>query len=120
MNDAGRDGAPKPRHPLPRGLVELYGLLAVLVVLVPEWMAEGALGRWGPARQDLRLPAADGAWQQLPELRLAGMGLAELRFLAHDLRLPGYAGQGRERLTRRLLRRLQRRRQGSGSHRKAL
>ena len=27
-------------HPLPRGLVELYGLLAVLMVLVPEWIAE--------------------------------------------------------------------------------
>lgn len=109
MSGADREGAPEPRHPLPRGLVELYGLLAVLVVLIPEWMADGALGRWGAAGNGLRLPAGDGAWQQLPELRLAGMGLAELRLLAHDLRLPGYAGEGRDRLTRRLLRRLRRR-----------
>ena len=33
----------RPLHPLPRGLVELYGLLAVLIVLVPEWLAGGAL-----------------------------------------------------------------------------
>ena len=30
-------------HPLPRGLVELYGLIAVLVVLIPEWIADGTL-----------------------------------------------------------------------------
>jgi hypothetical protein len=45
-------------------------------------------------------------------MRLAAMGLAELRLLAHDLRLPGYACESREHLNRRLLRRLQRRRQG--------
>ena len=28
-------------HPLPRGLVELYGLIAVLMVLIPEWLADG-------------------------------------------------------------------------------
>ncbi|MEO1001597.1 MAG: hypothetical protein AAFX65_00625 [Cyanobacteria bacterium J06638_7] len=109
MSGSGRDRSPKPRHPLPRGLVELYGLLAVLVVLVPEWMAEGALGRWVGEANGLRLPDGRGAWQRLPELRLAGMGLAELRLLAHDLRLPGYARDGRERLTARLLRRLRRR-----------
>jgi len=42
---ANEDPSPTQRqlHPLPRGLVELYGLLAVLFVLVPEWMADGAL-----------------------------------------------------------------------------
>lgn len=98
-----------PRHPLPRGLVELYGLLAVLVVLVPEWMADGALGRWGGEHDGITLPDGEDAWQQVPELRLAGMGLAELRLLAHDLRLPAYAREGREQLQRRLLRRLRRR-----------
>ena len=34
---------PRQLHPLPKGLVELYGLMAVLFVLVPEWMAGGAL-----------------------------------------------------------------------------
>jgi hypothetical protein len=95
-----------PRHPLPRGLVELYGLLAVLVVLVPEWMADGALERWRGEQEGITLPDGEGAWQAVPELRLAGMGLAELRLLAHDLRLPAYAREGREQLQRRLLRRL--------------
>lgn len=104
--DDGRE--PRRLHPLPRGLVELYGLLAVLVVLVPEWMAEGALGSWAPGRSQDALPPASSAWQRVPELRLAGMSLAELRLLAADLGLRHYASLRRKRLSGRLLRRLKR------------
>ena len=100
---------PRQLHPLPKGLVELYGLLAVLVVLVPEWMAGGALVSFTGNRQGSDLPAASAAWQKLPELRLAGMGVAELRLLARQLRIPGYARLGRDRLTGVLIRRLKRR-----------
>jgi hypothetical protein len=31
---------PEHHHPVPSGLVRLYGLLAVLFVLLPEWMAD--------------------------------------------------------------------------------
>jgi hypothetical protein len=93
-------------HPLPKGLVELYGLLAVLFVLVPEWMAGGALLSFSGSRRGSDLPAAAAAWQKLPELRLASMGLAELRQLAHRQRIAGYAGLSRERLSRRLIQRL--------------
>ena len=94
-------------HPLPKGLVELYGLLAVLFVLVPEWMAGGALSRFGEGRQGSALPLTAGAWRRVPELRLASMNLAQLRSLARELRMAGYAGLNRERLTSRLLRRIQ-------------
>jgi hypothetical protein len=100
---------PKPQrqlHPLPRGLVELYGLLAVLFVLVPEWMADGAL----QGRRSTALPMTTTAWQRVPELRLAAMNLRDLRQLARELRLWGYAGLNREELTRCLLRRIQARR----------
>ena len=101
----------KPLHPLPRGLVELYGLLAVLVVLVPEWMTSGALLTLLARRGGAALPAPTRAWRQLPELRLASMSLAELRLLARQLRLNGYGGQAREPLTARLLRCIKRRRE---------
>lgn len=97
----------RPLHPLPRGLVELYGLLAVLFVLVPEWMADSALAGWRTGRAGSDLPVTSGAWRRIPELRLAAMSLAELRQLARSLRLPGYGGLDRERLSERLLRTIQ-------------
>ena len=100
---------PKPQrqlHPLPRGLVELYGLLAVLFVLVPEWMAGGALASLRQGREGSELPATAGAWRRVPELRLAAMNLRDLRQLARELRLHGYAGRNREQLSQQLLRRI--------------
>ena len=97
---------PRPLHPLPKGLVELYGLLAVLFVLVPEWMAGGALGSVLGNRRGAELPASSAAWQKLPELRLASLTLAELRLLARQQRIAGYASLSRDRLSARLIRRL--------------
>ena len=95
-------------HPLPRGLVELYGLIAVLVVLIPEWLAEGTLPLGSAATTD-HLPMSSRAWKTLPELRLASMNLLELRRLARQCRLFGYASDNRDRLTVRLLTRARRR-----------
>lgn len=99
--------APRQLHPLPKGLVELYGLLAVLFVLVPEWMAGGALVGFKEGRAGSQLPVTASAWRRVPELRLAAMGLAELRLLAKELRIQGYASLRRDRLTVRVLQRLQ-------------
>lgn len=104
---------PKPQrklHPLPRGLVELYGLLAVLFVLVPEWMADGALSGLRAGQGDSALPITTSAWQRVPELKLASMNLRELRQLARELRLWGYGRLNREQLSGCLLRRIQARR----------
>lgn len=104
--------SPNPKrqlHPLPKGLVELYGLLAVLFVLVPEWMADGAMLGWLRSRGPANLPPAAAAWRKLPELRLASMDLLELRCLARSCRIPGYASLSRGRLSNRLLQRLKRR-----------
>ena len=90
--------------------MEFYGLLAVLFVLVPEWMAEGALKGWPGQGEGETLPVTASAWRRQPELRLAGLNLAQLRLLARRLRLWGYAGLCRDRLTARILKRLRRRR----------
>ena len=95
-------------HPLPRGLVELYGLIAVVVVLIPEWLAEGTI-TLGNATRASDLPMRARAWRVLPELRLASMSLAELRQLACQLRMYAYASESRDALTARLLRRARRR-----------
>jgi hypothetical protein len=116
MEGAIEDDARRQLHPLPPGLVELYGLLAVLFVLVPEWMAGGALlglrlGRPG----DADLPMASSAWQRLPELRLATLSLAQLRLLARREGISGYARLEREALSQRLLARLRRHRDAAKS-----
>ena len=98
-------------HPLPKGLVELYGLIAVLMVLIPEWLAEGTLSidirKGGTA-----MPMTTRAWRTLPELQLASMSVRELRQLARQLRLWGYSSDPRGLLTQRLLRRIRRRNRG--------
>ena len=101
----------RPLHPLPRGLVELYGLLAVLVVLIPEWMASGAMQGLIKSTTAAPLPGPSGAWRRLPELKLAAMSLAELRLLAQQLQLPGYTALSRDRLSARLLKAIRRRRE---------
>jgi hypothetical protein len=93
-------------HPLPPGLIEFYGLLAVLVVLMPEWLASGALKGLSLGRENADLPTPSMAWQRVPELRLATMSLLELRLLARQLGIVGYGRLARARLTERLLRRL--------------
>ena len=50
--------------------MELYGLIAVLVVLIPEWLADGTLNL-GQAKGPASLPMRSRAWRTLPELRLA-------------------------------------------------
>lgn len=113
--DDQEDRPPRQLHPLPRGLVELYSLLAVLFVLVPEWMAGGALFGFREGREGSDLPLTSGAWRRLPELRLASLGMAGLRQLAREERLWGYARLNREQLTSRLLRRLRKGSRGPGS-----
>ena len=73
-------------------MVELYGLIAVLVVLIPEWLAEGTLTLGSAATTD-SLPMSSRAWRTLPELRLASMTLLELRRLARQRRVYGYASE---------------------------
>ena len=106
ITESADTNAPRQLHPLPRGLVELYGLLAVLFVLVPEWMADGALSSLKSGGVGSALPPTATAWQKVPELRLASMNLRELRELARALRLWGYAGLNRDQLTRRMLRKI--------------
>ena len=109
--DPEEDGrsAKRQLHPLPKGVVEFYGILAVLFVLVPEWMAASLMAGFRVGSKRSELPLRSMAWDRLPELRLATMSLAELRLLARRKHLCGYASLTRDRLSARLLKRMRRR-----------
>ena len=92
-------------HPLPKGLVELYGLLAVLLVLVPEWLAGTLLERLNISRGGLLTPFSV-AWRRDPELLMGMMTILQLRLLAHRLGIRHYARDHREKLVNRLLTRI--------------
>ena len=59
-----RQSEERSLHPLPRGLVELYGLVAVLVVLIPEWLADGTISISQAAGPEF-LPMRSRAWRTL-------------------------------------------------------
>lgn len=101
------DDPQQPLHPLPKGLVEFYALLAVVLVLVPEWLANTALENLDITKGE-RLRLRSGSWRWDPELMLGAMTMAQLRRLARQQRLWGYSREHRDRLVRRLLRNFRR------------
>ncbi len=97
------DDPQRPLHPLPKGLVEFYALLAVVLVLVPEWLANTALENLDITKGE-RLRLRNRQWQWDPELMLGAMTMVQLRQLARQQGLRGYSREHRDRLVRRLLR----------------
>lgn len=97
------DDPQRTLHPLPKGLVEFYALLAVVLVLVPEWLANTALENLDITKGE-RLRLRTRQWQWDPELMLGAMTMAQLRQLARQQGLRGYSREHRDRLVRRLLR----------------
>ena len=83
--------------------MEFYALLAVVLVLVPEWLANTALENLDITKGE-RLRVRTRQWQWDPELMLGAMTMAQLRQLAHQHQLRGYSREHRDRLVRRLLR----------------
>ena len=77
ITESAENNAPRQLHPLPRGLAELYGLLALLFVLVPEWMADRALSSLKPAGVGSALTPTATAWQKVPEIRPPSMNPLE-------------------------------------------
>ncbi|KKZ13593.1 MAG: hypothetical protein TH68_06615 [Candidatus Synechococcus spongiarum 142] len=84
-------------------MVEFYALLAVVLVLVPEWLANTALENLDITKGE-RLRLRSRHWQWDPELMLGAMTMAQLRQLARQQGLWGYSREHRDRLVRRLLR----------------
>ncbi len=92
--------------PLPKGLVKIYGLIAVVGVLIPELLAEFAISI-GLINAEQKLPTNSNLWQTQPELRLSSMSFRELRLLAMKLKIQGYSSQNKNDLSKRVLSKIQ-------------
>ena len=91
--------------PLPKSVTNLYGLIAILLVVIPEWLAERTI-LLSEIISDYKMPKEGAAWQLEDELRLASMSLFDLRKLAKEVNLTGYSSESRFLLTKRILTKL--------------
>ena len=89
-------------NPVPKGVAQIYGLIAVLIVLIPEWLAETVLAL-SHSSTEKSLPKKGILWEEIPELQLAEMNIRDLRNLAMRLQLHGYSNENRNALSKRVL-----------------
>ncbi len=87
------------------GLIKLYGFFAILLVLIPEWLAESFI-TFKESLSQYKIPQKGIAWKAKNELRLASMTCADLRNLAKQEKLIGYSSENRQELIDRLLMKL--------------
>ncbi len=105
-NSLSKDLQVKVLKPLPKQLISFYGFIAVLIVLIPEWIADFTLNVSDLASEDTEI-FNDLGWKQNPELLLAPMNFRELRELALTLKIHGYSNETKKSLTVRLLKHFQ-------------
>ncbi len=89
----------------PKVLINLYALLAILIVLIPEWIAEIAI-TIDNKRSKKSLPKSNSIWETHPELKISTMNIKELRKMASMLNIKGYSRDNRKSLTKRLVQKL--------------
>ena len=84
-----------------RARINLYNILAILIVIIPEYFAE-LIYTFEATQHNEKLPNEGKAWQKDIELRLSKMNIHELRLMAKRLRIHGYSNENRNSLIRRI------------------
>ncbi|WP_320676588.1 Rho termination factor N-terminal domain-containing protein [Prochlorococcus sp. MIT 1300] len=84
---------PRRLNVFTKGMVQLYGVLAVLTVLIPELIATFTLSLNSSSQED-----------SLPSL--STMTLLELRKIGKELKLLGYSSENKKSLSKRIAKRL--------------
>ena len=82
--------------------ITLYSILAILLVVIPESMAELLLTIKNKGNNG-GLKASNDSWEKIPELKLSRMSIKELREMAKNLNIKEYARDNRKILSKRLL-----------------
>ena len=88
---------------LERARKNLYNILAILIVIIPEYFAELIYSIEVSQHTD-RLPNEGDAWENDIELKLSKMNIYELRLMAKRLSIHGYSNENRNSLISRIYR----------------
>ena len=88
--------------------INLYNILAILIVIIPEYFAE-LIYTFEAAQHKETLPNEGDAWQKDIELRLSKMNIHELRLMAKRLSIHGYSNENRNSLIKRITRKSKKR-----------
>ena len=91
-----------------RARLNLYNILAILIVIIPEYFAEIIYTIEASQHKNI-LPSEGDAWENDIELKLSKMNICELRLMAKRLCIYGYSNENRQSLTRRIGRKAMRR-----------
>ena len=81
--------------------INIYNILAILIVIIPEFFAELIYTIESSQHKGL-LPNESDAWKNITELKLSKMNIYELRIMAKQLRLHGYSSDNRNTLIKRI------------------
>ena len=86
---------------LEKARINLYNILAILIVIIPEYFAE-LIYSIEVSQNTGILPNEGDAWEKDTELKLSKMNIYELRLMAKRLSIHGYSNENRNSLIRRI------------------
>ena len=86
---------------LERARINIYNILAILIVIIPEYFAELIYSIEASQHKDI-LPNEGDAWENDTELILSKKNIYELRLIAKRLSIHGYSSENRNSLIRRI------------------
>ena len=86
---------------LDKARINIYNILAILIVIIPEYFAE-LIYSLEASRHKAILPNEGDAWENDTELKLSKMNIYELRLMAKRLSIHGYSNENRNSLIRRI------------------
>ena len=81
--------------------INIYNILAILIVIIPEYFAELIYSIEVSQHKEI-LPNEGDAWENDTELRNSKMNIYELRLMAKKLSIHGYSNENRNSLIRRI------------------
>ena len=93
---------------LEKARINLYNILAILIVIIPEYLAE-LIYTFEVSRHKDVLPNEGDAWEKDTELKLSKMNVYELRLMAKRLGVHGYSNENRNSLINRITRKSKKR-----------